>query len=89
MHLAPEGEIEDRRNGGSSDPNEKPSVVFTMITYCLRSTSALRPLRDIVNYPSALADLTTSLSNFDADEIDYFGGDTKYQRLGDYLKGLR
>ena len=89
MHLAPEGEIEG--------PPERWFLRSERETLCrfhddyLLFTINVRfaALRDIVNYPSALEDLTTSLSNFDADEIDYFGGDTKYHRLGDYLRGLR
>jgi hypothetical protein len=46
------------------------------------------PLRDIAHYPEALADLIASLSRFDTEEIDYFGGGPKYQRLAEYLAGL-
>ena len=89
MHLAPEGNIT-----GSPEQwflrSERETLCRFHDDYLLFTINVrFAPLRDIVHYPAALEDLTDSLSRFDADEIDYFGGDTKYQRLGEYLAGLR
>ena len=89
MHLAPEGEIE-----GPPDRwflrSERETLCRFHDDYLLFTINVrFAPLREIVHYPSALEDLATSLSHFDADEIDYFGGDAKYHRLSEYLRDLR
>jgi hypothetical protein len=89
MHLAPEGEI-----AGSPENwflrSERETLCRFHDDYLLFTINVrFAPLRDIVHYPLALEDLTASLSRFDSEEIDYFGGGPKYQRLGEYLAGLQ
>lgn len=43
------------------------------------------PLSEIAAYPEARMDLKKSLQGFDADEMTYFGGDKKIQRLMSFL----
>ena len=88
MHLAPEGEI-----AGSPENwflrSERETLCRFHDDYLLFTINVrFAPLRDIVLYPEALADLIASLSRFDTEEIDYFGGGPKYQRLAEYLAGL-
>lgn len=88
MHLRPEGVI-------AGDPSnwflrsERESLCrfhpdFLLFTINVR----FAPLRDIANFPQALTDLSLSLAHFDMQEIDYFGGTDKYQRLRSYLAEL-
>lgn len=88
MHLAPEGEI-----AGSPENwflrSERETLCRFHDDYLLFTINVrFAPLRDIAHYPEALADLIASLSRFDTEEIDYFGGGPKYQRLAEYLAGL-
>lgn len=89
MHLAPEGEIV-----GSPQQwilrSERETLCRFHDDYLLFTINVrFAPLRDIAHYPQALEDLIASLSRFDAEEIDYFGGGAKYQRLGEYLAEVR
>lgn len=88
MHLRPEGVI-----GG--DPanwflrSERETLCRFHADYLLFTINVrFAPLRDIANFPPALADLRLSLARFDMQEIDYFGGTDKYQRLNAYLADL-
>ena len=89
MHLAPEGEIV-----GSPENwflrSERETLCRFHDDYLLFTINVrFAPLRDIVHYPQALDDLTTSLSRFDTEEIDYFGGEAKYHRLRQFLTEMR
>ena len=88
LHLSPEGAI-----------NAKPDQWFVRSereTLCRFSDDYLlftinvrfAPLRDISRYPQALIDLQTSLKTFDSDEIEYFGGRHKFDRLCNYLSAI-
>ncbi len=44
-------------------------------------------LREIQDYPDARRDLIKSLESFDREEVEYFGGQSKYQQLIEYLRG--
>ena len=89
MHLAPEGEIMGPPHQWFLR-SERETLCRYHNDYLLFTINVrFAPLRDIVHYPTALEDLHTSLSRFDAEEIDYFGGDAKYRRLGTYLADLR
>jgi hypothetical protein len=46
------------------------------------------PLTDLQQYPGAAFDLYRSIQNFDADEIDYFGGSQKCATLLAWLKQI-
>jgi hypothetical protein len=44
-----------------------------------------QPLSLIHSYPEQKQNLITSIKTFDAEEIDYFGGDEKVRLLQKYL----
>jgi hypothetical protein len=47
-----------------------------------------QPLTDIAGYPEAQQDLLTTISSFDEDEIEYFGGLEKCRQVRTYIESL-
>ena len=88
LHLSPEGAINAIPDQWFVRSERETLCRFSDDYLLFTINVRFAPLRDISSYPKALTDMQASLSSFDTDEIEYFGGRHKFDRLWDYLSAL-
>ena len=88
LHLSPEAAITTQPHQWFVRSERETLCRFAEEFLLFTINVRFAPLRDISRYPEALVDLQTSLKTFDSDEIEYFGGRQKFDRLCNYLSAI-